>query len=93
MPIALAGSLPADADDVAHHGPAVSFIDETADLLLDFAKELTVLRHQGSQVVCGRRLVALGIPLPASGSIDRPRRDRHRDAYLRADRGVSCRAN
>jgi hypothetical protein len=78
MPIALAGSLPADADAFAHHGPAVSFIQETADLLLDFAKELTMLHHQGSQVVCGRRLVALGIPLPAWGSIDRPHRHQHR---------------
>ena len=43
MPIALAGSLPADADGVAHHGPAVSLIQEAADFLLDFAMELTVL--------------------------------------------------
>jgi hypothetical protein len=91
--IALAGSLPADADGVAHHGPAVSLTQETADFRLDFAKELTVLRHQGSQAVGSRRLDALGIPLPAWGSIDRPRRHQHREACPRADPGVACRAN
>jgi hypothetical protein len=80
MPVALAGSLPADADGVAHDGPAVSLSQETADLLLDFDKELAVLRHQGSQVVCTRRLVALGVALPAWVSIDRSRRDQRREA-------------
>jgi hypothetical protein len=93
MPVALAGSLPADADRVAHDGPAVSLSQETADLLLEFDKELAVLRHQGSQVVCNRRLVALGIPLPDCVSIDRSRRDQSRGACRRVNPGVACRAN
>ena len=93
LPIALAGNLPGDADGVAHHGPAVSFIQETADFLLDFAKELPVLRHQGSQVVCSRRLDSLGIPLPVCGSADQPRRHQRRETCPRADPGVVCRAN
>jgi hypothetical protein len=44
-------------------------------------------------VVGRRRLDALGIPLPAWGSIDRPRRHQHREACPRADPGVACRAN
>jgi hypothetical protein len=93
MPIALAGSLPGDSDGVAHHGPAVSFIQKTADFLLDFAKELTVLRHQGSQVFCSRRLDSLGMPLPANESADRPRRHQRRETCPRADPGVACGAN
>jgi hypothetical protein len=93
MPVALAGSLPADADGVAHDGPTVSLSQETADLLLDFDKELAVLRHQGSQVVCNRRLVSLGVPLPACVSIDRSRRDQRREACRRVNAGIACRAN
>jgi hypothetical protein len=49
--ISLAGTLPAEADGIAHHGPTVAFAQETADLILYLAKELTVLRHQDPQLI------------------------------------------
>ena len=55
MSIALAGALPADADCLSHHSPALPLFEETADLIFDFAVKLALALHQAPQVVGSRR--------------------------------------
>jgi len=45
VPVTLAGALPADADCVGHHGPALPLFEETADLVFDFGVKLALALH------------------------------------------------
>jgi hypothetical protein len=45
VPVTLAGPLPADADCVGHHGPALPLFEETADLVFDFGVKLALALH------------------------------------------------
>jgi hypothetical protein len=42
VPVALAGPLSTEAKGATHNGPAVSFGQETADLILDLPEQLAL---------------------------------------------------